>query len=100
MIKALKWAYDLGVRQERVRIASELQIIQRQIEVEFDNNYNHLRYHNAKNDNDEEHKNTIQFKISVASRVREIIDKLFEPTQEYVYGSSPLFPDDNHKGEL
>ncbi len=97
MLKALKWAYDLGVRQERVRISAQLQLEGTRSRVHQDSILDMLR-------NDEKvsikKRDRLDFEVAVSARIQDIISTLFEPQGDWIKGSSIMFPDDNHKGEI
>lgn len=92
MLKTLKWVYDLGVRQERVRIASHLQaaaqgkrVVSGVISDMFDDE---LR----KSKPNKRAIERLDFERAVAREVDEIIDQIFRPNGEYV-PTSLMFPE-------
>lgn len=100
MLRLAKWAYDLGIRHERVRIAAHLQaqvqgarLSNETIGGMFDEELTKKR----------PNKNRVQrleFERAVNHRIQEVIDEMFNPRGEWTPPASTMFPDDKHKGEL
>lgn len=99
MLKALKWAYDLGVRQERVRIASHLQMESQQARASNDTMIGMLRGEDQPAPN-QKRKERLEIAVKVNDRIQNIIDNLFYPKGEWTPPASLMFPDDKHKGEM
>lgn len=95
MFRALKWAYDLGVRQERVRISAHLQNRSRQAEFYQATMYDKLRNEKTSDRN----KKILDFDMAVERKVQQIIEDIMRP-QFDIPGGSLMFPDDKHKGEI
>jgi len=101
MLKTLKWVYDLGVRQERVRIAGHLQMRlshlhdNRQVVEDMLRENANLKKPNKAN------AERLKFKLEVENKVSELINELFiDQNGQWVPGNPIMFPDDNHKGEI
>lgn len=98
MFKAFKWAYDMGVRQERVRIAAQLQEVKRQLDVRLnDHNYQMQRPVTDKKElaeRENQRKQYNEVRYATDTRVRDIIDKLFEAQWEQSWGRSIMFPEE------
>lgn len=95
MLKVLKWAYDLGVRQERVRISAHLQNVSRQSEYAMAENYDMLR--NDKTS--KQRKVRAELNMEVDRRIKETIDAIMRPQSSDYLNYSIMFPNDKHKGE-
>lgn len=93
MLKLLKWAYDLGVRQERVRISAHLQNVSRYSEYESERMFAIL-------DSEKTPKRTksqLDFKMAVEDKIRKTVDEIMKPQNSDYFGYSIMFPDDDHK---
>lgn len=88
MLKTLKWVYETGVKQERVRIASHLQIILRELEIFDQNSYLAKDVEQSKNS---------EFGRAVNNRLIEIIRGILEPKSEYITTTSIMFPEERSK---
>jgi len=95
MLKALKWAYDLGVRQERVRISAHLQNISRQ--VDFNENRMFEVLHSERTPKNK--KNQLEFELAVERKIKDAVENIMRPQPSDYFGYSVMFPDDKHKGE-
>lgn len=89
MLKTLKWMYDLGVRQERTRIARELENAM-------------TRHHNAASisnsmlrdpETKEQRKNRLQFREAVHHEVLEIVNVIMQPHSAEQFPTSVMFPE-------
>jgi hypothetical protein len=92
MLKTLKWVYSLGVKQERVRIASHLQAAAqgRRVTSGVMNDMFHDEMRKVR-----PNKRAIErldFDRAVAREVEEIIDEIFRSNGEYV-STSLMFPE-------
>ena len=96
MFKALKWAYDMGVRQERVRIAAQLQLRVSSLQNATDFNYDILRNITDK-PVQKTAKEKIKFNIAVHNQVKSIINEIFTPKGEWINDESIMFPNDKEK---
>lgn len=98
MLKTLKWVYDLGVRQERVRIASHLQIEAQRAKAHRET-VRDIFTDSPKISKSRREK--LQLAEAVDNRIQEIINNMFEDNSgHWVSGASLMFPDDKHKGEI
>lgn len=95
-LKALKWTYDLGIKQERVRIAALLQTRAQDTRVSAEIFSNMLREEVAKPKSQQSRIDQIERAKAVNDRVAEIIDEIFRPNGEWTPPASYLFPDDKH----
>lgn len=90
MLKTLKWAYDLGVKHERVRIARELEaehgrrIVQ---SMQYDIVYKDKTESAAKR------KDRILYRQSVTEEIRAIVENILEPHNELSRTVSIMFPE-------
>lgn len=101
MLRALKWAYDLGIRHERVRIASHLQVRTSHLQDSRDTAMDMLSRNADMKRPSKTTAQRLEFKIAVEDRVREIVNELFEDHNgQWVAGASVMFPDDEHKGAI
>lgn len=96
MFKALKWAYSLGVRQERVRISAHLQNISRQSDYEENRVFEAL--HSEKTS--QRKKSQLDFDLAVEHRIKKTVNEIMKPQDSDYFGYSIMFPDDKHKGDL
>ena len=92
MLRILKWSYDLGVRQERTRIAAHLQARQQGARYENELIDNMLREEMTRSKPRKHIAERLEFQKAVAHRVDELIDELFRPNGEYV-PTSVMFPE-------
>jgi hypothetical protein len=99
-LKALKWAHDLGIRQERVRVASHLQVRAQAARVANDIFNNMINEEMSKSKPNKKNLERLDFDRAVYARVNEIIDEMFNPHGEWIAPPSFMFPDDDHKGEV
>lgn len=103
MIKAFKWAYDLGIRHERVRIAAHLQLEAQRATNSMDRDIDFMRVmaESPKIQVKKSVKEKLDFNIAVNNRVQTIIQDMFKQSNDYwIPGASVMFPDDNHKGKV
>lgn len=94
MLKLVKWAYDLGIRHERIRIASHLQAKAHQSGLNRDVVLDMLR-ENAKMP--KKRAERLDFEIAVSNRVEEIINEMFDSQGDWRPGASLMFPDNLEK---
>lgn len=99
-LKALKWSYDLGARQERVRISAHLQAKAQGARINNEVLSNMLNEEMSRNRPRKSTMERLQFDQAVNHRVGEIIDEIFNPSGEWTPPASIMFPNDNHKGEI
>lgn len=98
MLKTLKWVYDLGVRQERTRIASYLQLEAQRAGIQRDTALDMLRERaDSKKPFSKERKAKLDFSIAVNDRVADIIHTMFMGEQHYEMGASFMYPEDERK---
>lgn len=90
-LKALKWSYNLGVAQERQRIARALERENNQRMVASITSYDILQRDGSKLSS--KRKTRLEISNAVANEVNDIINTIMRPKQEYVAGASILFPD-------
>lgn len=92
MLKTLKWAYSLGVRQERVRISAHLQNVSREAELGIFSDENLIR---SDKQTSKRRKEKLVLDVAVNQRIIEIIRHINQPEPSYL-GFSLMFPDDKH----
>lgn len=100
MIRALKWAYDLGVRQERIRIASHLQLYAQGARHSRDAFDSMIREELENDKPNKSRAEKLKFNREIQARISNIVEDLFSPKGEWKPGASLMFPDDKHKGEV
>lgn len=91
-LKALQWVYDLGVNQERNRIARILEQSSFQNDDYIGNAYNIIR--DDANKMSASRKNKLEHRAQVMQSVNDIINRIMRVETEYVGGSSLMFPED------
>jgi len=96
MFKALKWAYNIGVRQERVRIAAQLQLRANELHYQIEMDLDVLRDSTERTPR-KSTKERLKFQIAVNGRVKSIINELFTPKGEWINDESIMFPDNKEK---
>ena len=101
MFKVLKWAYDMGVRQERVRIAAQLQMRVSALHYERESDLDVLRDANVLRSTErtpsKSTKEKLKFQIAVNGQVKSIINEMFTPKGEWINDESIMFPNDKEK---
>lgn len=99
MLKLLKWAYDLGVRQERVRIASHLRLMstENRSRLNILDEMMSIPIASKKEISERQHQD---FERAIRHEVQEIIDAITEARGDWVPGASIMFPGDTHKGPM
>ena len=97
MLKTFKWVYKLGVDQERQRIAGRLQIAAQGAVRNRDTAYDMLREIGKNESVKPKRKERLEFEMAVNDRVNEIIGELFRYNEEYITGSSFMFPENGGK---
>lgn len=94
MLKLLKWAYDLGVKQERTRIARELENEMASRTVYLDTGFDMLRNEKMS----KPRKARLEHTVAVSEAMRSIISKIFEPKHEdRANNISIMFPEKESK---
>lgn len=88
MFRALKWAFDKGVRQERVRIAAHLETQLRSLDVDMNRFYGDLKSTDSKS----KAKQKADFNLAVTDRLKDIVGGVMRPSMRY--NSSIMFPED------
>lgn len=97
MLKLVKWAYSLGVRNERHRIAQYLSSAQAKRFERMNDRFGYDSPIESKKDATEKAKRQSELKKAVDQQVIDIIDGLFHGEDKYERGASVMFPDE---GEL
>lgn len=92
MLKTLKWVYDLGVKQERVRISAHLQNFAQGRRVTSSVMDDMLREEMSRPKPNKKRLERLEFDRAVAREVDEIIEGIFRPNGEYV-PTSLMFPE-------
>jgi hypothetical protein len=90
MLKTLKWVYDLGVKQERVRIARALENTYNQQKGVASAGYNMLDDPEARMTKERQRK--LQFEVAVAVNTQEIVSAILNPGVDYDVKPSIMFP--------
>jgi len=96
MFKVLKWAYDMGVRQERVRIAAQLQMRVSALHYQRKMDLDVLRDSTERTPR-KPTKERLKFQIAVSDQVKSIINEMFTPKGEWINDESIMFPNDKEK---
>lgn len=94
MLKTLKWVYDLGVKQERNRIARYLEGQAAALSNEFAVEYDMLE---TMTNNTKQRKARLELKHSVTRQVSDIVRNILAPNYQDRDMFSLMFPDDKHK---
>lgn len=99
MLRLVKWAYSLGVRNERHRIAAYLQSAQANRYDRMSAFEDELRHHPVESKKDAEKRNIEKraHQKDIDRAVVDIIEAIFHGEQKYERGASVMFPDE---GEL
>lgn len=96
MLRTLKWVYSLGVKQERVRIASHLQAAAQGKRVVGSVMNDMFADEMRKSRPNKRALERLDFDRAVAREVDEIIEGIFRPNGEYV-PTSLMFPEIEEK---
>lgn len=96
MLRTLRWAYSLGVRNERHRIATYLQSAQGE-RLDRINDRFYEDPITSKKDAAEKIKRQRQLKKAVDRQVIDIISNLFQGEEKYQRGASIMFPEGEEK---
>ena len=96
MLRTLKWVYSLGVRHERQRIASHLQLEATQARNENDAIYDVMREKSERNTK-VQNKKRLELQTAVNNRVADIISDMFRSNDNWIAGPSFMFPDEKDK---
>lgn len=96
MLKLVKWAYSLGVRQERIRISAHLQNVSRQAEFSHMDMFDKME--NARTSKTVRQR--LDFDMAVEKKIKDIVNDILLPQSSDYFGYSVMFPDDKHKGEM
>lgn len=95
MLKTLKWVYNLGVVQERQRIAAELQLQQQRARTFNEAALDMLHDPASKKEVTQKRKQRLELQMAVNNRIEEIVNEMFRTEGgEWVNASSIMFPDD------
>lgn len=98
MLKLAKWAYDLGIRHERVRLAAHLQLHSTGARNSVNTINDMFSEEMSKSKPNKNRLQRMEFDRAVNHRIGEIIQDMFQDTGGYyVSGTSIMFPDDDHK---
>lgn len=97
MLKTLKWVYGLGVKQERVRIASHLQIHSTGARNSINAMDDMFREEMSRPKPNKKRLERMDFDRAVNHRIEEIIQDMFQDNGHYVSGASIMFPDELEK---
>jgi len=96
VLKLVKWAFDLGVRQERVRISAHLQNVARQAGFAESEMYDIFRDEKTS----QRKKNTLELEMAVERKIMDTVDKIMRPQNSDYFGYSIMFPEDKHKEQI
>lgn len=96
MLKTLKWVYGLGVKQERVRIARELENQAAMLNNEYGVEHDMLRELGHENETKAKMRRLqrLELKHATTHRLQEIINNILQPRHEPSTSISVMFPDD------
>lgn len=97
MLKTLKWVYNLGVTQERTRIANHLQIHAQGARNNIAVMDDMFRAERERTKPRKSNLERLDFDRAVNHRVEEIINEMFESHGDWRPGASILFPDEEGK---
>ena len=93
MVRTFKWIYELGVKQERLRIA---RILEQELEQRrfYLGTAHDMLSDNSKSQMNKERKAKLARHADIVTGVNEVIMHIMEPGWEQTTTSSALFPDD------
>ena len=94
MLRTLKWVYDLGVKNERTRIAAHLTVRSQAARTSNDIFANMINEELSKPKPNKKNLERYEFEKAVVARVGEICDEIFNPQGEWIAPASFMFPDD------
>src|SRR4051812_45703717 len=97
MLKTLKWVYDLGVKQERQRIAAHLQLASQYSRTENDQMLDMMRDNADRKRPSKTVTEKLRFQSAVNDRIQLIINDMFQGNGSWVEGASIMFPDKEKK---
>lgn len=97
MFKILKWVYNLGVQNERVRIARALEGYARGADMSAQERYSIFNKDPSEANTSENRRRKAEIEYRVLSKVSEIVGYILKPQENYKMGPSIMFP--NKKGE-
>jgi hypothetical protein len=97
MLKTLKWVYSLGVKQERQRIAAELQLQQQRARTFNDSAMDMMHDPASKKEVSQKRRQRLELQIAVNDRIQEIVNEIFESKGDWIPGPSVMFPDEGKK---
>lgn len=97
MLKLVRWAYGLGVRNERQRIATYLSSVQADAMERANSMFGYESPVTSKKDATEKAKRKIELKKAVDQRIIDIISELFIGEERYQRGASVMFPEGEDK---
>src|SRR5687768_1548340 len=99
MLQLVKWAYSLGVRNERHRIANYLQNAQAQRWDGIHDMERQLGVMRSKGENSDltEIEKKMQRKIVIDREIIDIISGIFHAEEKYQRGESVMFPEGEGK---
>lgn len=92
MLKLVKWAYELGVKQERTRIARELEREQSRRTFESNLQRGMLRDDDLKLS--KVRRQRLEFVNAVSVEIVDIVNKIFEPNHSLPSPTSIMWPEE------
>lgn len=93
MLRLVKWAYDLGIRHERVRIAAHLQAHAQGARVQHSVMDDMFREEMSRPKPNKKRLERLEFDRAVARQVDELIQDIFHPKGEWQPVASIMFPE-------
>lgn len=94
MLKALKWVYELGIRHERVRIASHLHLHATGARNSNSVLNDMFREEMSKPKPNKKRLERLDFERVVNHRIEEIINDMFQNNGQWIDGASIMFPEE------
>lgn len=94
MLKTLKWVYGLGVKQERQRIASHLQLHATGARNSINALDDMFRDEMNKPKPSKNRLERMDFDRAVNHKIETIIQEMFQGKDHYVSGASIMFPEE------
>lgn len=94
MLKLVKWAYDLGVRHERARIANFLELESQRSSSNrnsIDQKMNEIA--TSKKDYANKKRKKLEISFAVEQRVEQIIQAIFYEQSDWTSRGSVIFPE-------
>lgn len=97
MLRTLKWVYNLGVKQERTRIAAYLEQVGHEARTEREQLDYMIRDNKELKAFKEKRMKQLEFNEAVNARIQVIISDMFQDNGQWRPGASIIFPEEESK---